>query len=73
MAFALRGLLVHRLWPHVWRTCQTDAADIKELLMAAMDADAADANPALQQKIRVKKVSEMLEAEDAVASQLDSL
>ena len=67
VAFGLRGLLVHRLWLHIWATCQTDMADNAELLLGAMDADAADANPALLQKIRARKVADMLEAEDATA------
>ena len=70
VAFSLRGLLVHRLWLHIWHTCQTDLAENADLLLGAMDTDAADANPSLRQRIRARKVTDMLEAEDAAAAGL---
>ena len=60
---------IHKILLRIWHTCQTDVADNTEMLMAAMDADAADANPSLRQKIRARKVTDMLESADAAATQ----
>ena len=70
-SYVLRGLIIHKLLPSVWRTCQADTADdLNTLMAAAMDADNADANPAVRQKLRVQKVAELLEGETATVALL---
>ena len=42
------------------------------LMESAMDADDADANPALRQRIRARKVADLLESDGAVAPKLQA-
>ena len=73
-SYVLRNLLIHRLLVSIWTTCQSESADVMaQLFAAAMDADAADANPALRQRLRARKVAELLESEHAVVSWLHAV
>ena len=65
--YAVRGLSIHRLLPQIWKFCLAfKAEELSKVELQNMDEDAPDVNPATRQKIRMTKVAELLESEDAL-------
>ena len=62
----LRGLLIHNLWPYVWRECMREKHDVEVEIPET--ADDPNLSPAEAQKIRSAKVLQMLESPDCIAS-----
>lgn len=65
--FVVRGLSIHNMLPKLWQFClSSKAEELSKLDLQAMDEDSPDINPATRQKIRMTKVAELLEEENAL-------
>ena len=68
--FTLRGLLVHRVLEHAWRSSLKEHADdaVVDQDVADLDEDNADLSPAEKQKVRATKVLQLLSTPDSIAT-----
>ena len=59
-------MAIHRLLPPLWSWCRSEKGDgISPEDLQLWDEDAADADPALKQKIRMSKVQQMVNEESS--------